>query len=78
MSDPRAAMTPAEAWATLREGNARFVAGEMLHPSQSADRRAALAAIDAPTLTQILERCARIGALTVSRPGANPPWAREL
>jgi len=43
-----------------------------------ADRRAALAAIDAPTLTPILERCARIAAITVSRPGANPPWASEL
>ena len=43
-----------------------------------ADRRAALGAIDAPTLTHLLERCARIGAITVSRPGANPPWAREL
>ena len=36
-------MTPAEAWATLRDGNARFVAGEMAHPSQSVDRRAEVA-----------------------------------
>lgn len=33
-------ISPAAAWATLRDGNARFVAGEMEHPSQSADRRA--------------------------------------
>ena len=31
--------TPAAAWATLRAGNARFVAGQMEHPSQSADHR---------------------------------------
>ncbi|HEY8720691.1 carbonic anhydrase [Pengzhenrongella sp.] len=32
-------MTPAQAWAVLREGNARFVSGEMEHPSQSVERR---------------------------------------
>ncbi|MBK5248636.1 MAG: carbonic anhydrase [Actinomycetales bacterium] len=32
--------SPAEAWAALLEGNQRFVAGEMEHPSQGADRRA--------------------------------------
>lgn len=31
---------PAEAWRALREGNERFVAGAMEHPSQDADRRA--------------------------------------
>ncbi|OLT53367.1 carbonic anhydrase [Cellulosimicrobium sp. CUA-896] len=31
--------TPAEAWATLRAGNDRFVADALLHPSQGADRR---------------------------------------
>jgi len=34
--------TPPEAWAALREGNDRFVRGEMQHPSQSIDRRAEL------------------------------------
>ncbi|QTE28849.1 carbohydrate kinase family protein [Pengzhenrongella sicca] len=43
-----------------------------------ADRRRALAEIDAATLTAILERSARIAGITVSRPGANPPWAAEL
>lgn len=33
-------MTPAEAWSALKDGNNRFVAGEMLHPSQGVDRRA--------------------------------------
>jgi carbonic anhydrase len=41
-------MTPAEAWTTLRAGNARFVSGQMEHPSQSADRRAELAAEQTP------------------------------
>ena len=36
-------MTPAAAWAQLKEGNARFVSGAMEHPSQSVDRRAELA-----------------------------------
>jgi len=32
-------LTPAQAWAALRDGNDRFVRGEMQHPSQSVDRR---------------------------------------
>jgi carbonic anhydrase len=32
-------LTPAEAWATLRSGNDRFVADTPLHPSQGAARR---------------------------------------
>ncbi len=43
-----------------------------------ADRREALHAIDEETLTAVLERCVRIAAITVSRPGANPPTAAEL
>lgn len=43
-----------------------------------AHRREALRAIDAETLTQVLDRCARIAAITVSRPGANPPSSAEL
>ena len=41
-------MTPAEAWSALLAGNDRFVRGEMEHPSQGVDRRAALAAAQAP------------------------------
>jgi carbonic anhydrase len=33
-------LTPAEAWASLKAGNDRFVRGEMRHPSQSIERRA--------------------------------------
>ncbi|MEX5637336.1 carbonic anhydrase [Parafrankia sp. FMc2] len=38
-----AVSSPAEAFAVLREGNARFVQGERLHPNQDADRRSAVA-----------------------------------
>jgi carbonic anhydrase len=41
-------MTPAEAWAQLKAGNARFVSGDMEHPSQSADRRTELATEQSP------------------------------
>ena len=37
------AMTPAEAWRALRDGNARFVGGRREHPNQDIDRRAELA-----------------------------------
>jgi fructokinase len=43
-----------------------------------AARRDDLGAIDAKTLVSILERSARIAAITVSRAGANPPWTTEL
>lgn len=38
-----AASSPAEAFAALLDGNARFVRGERLHPNQDADRRSAVA-----------------------------------
>ncbi|MFW7414454.1 carbohydrate kinase family protein [Demequina sp. SO4-18] len=37
-----------------------------------------LRGIDEATVTGVLERCARIGAITVSRAGANPPTRAEL
>jgi fructokinase len=43
-----------------------------------ADRRQALADVDAATVQAVLERCARIAAITVSRAGANPPRLAEL
>ena len=43
-----------------------------------AERRAALHGIDASTLEDVLGRCVRIAAITVSRAGANPPWTSEL
>jgi fructokinase len=43
-----------------------------------ADRRQALADADPATVQAVLERCARIAAITVSRAGANPPRLAEL
>lgn len=43
-----------------------------------ADRREALRAVDDAVLMRVLERSARIAAITVSRPGANPPTSQEL
>lgn len=43
-----------------------------------ADRRDALRAVDRATVEQVLVRCARIAAITVSRPGANPPTTADL
>ncbi|WP_421742266.1 carbohydrate kinase family protein [Cellulomonas sp.] len=43
-----------------------------------AGRRQALADVDAATVQAVLERCARIAAITVSRAGANPPRLAEL
>lgn len=40
--------------------------------------REALRAIDLQSVTEILERCARIAGITVSRSGANPPTRAEL
>ncbi|WP_158018486.1 carbonic anhydrase [Mycobacterium basiliense] len=40
---------PVTAWKALKEGNERFVAGKPLHPSQSVDHRASLAAGQKPT-----------------------------
>lgn len=42
------------------------------------DRNGAIAALDASALTGLLEQAARIAAITVSRPGANPPTRQEL
>nr|WP_225224970.1 carbonic anhydrase [Cellulomonas sp. JH27-2] len=41
-------MTPAQAWTALREGNERFVRGEMDHPSQSIEKRAELSSAQHP------------------------------
>ena len=40
--------TPAAALSALREGNERYVRGEMLHPSQGAEHRAELSAAQFP------------------------------
>jgi fructokinase len=43
-----------------------------------AANREALHAISHETLAAILTRCTRIAAITISRPGANPPGSQEL
>lgn len=43
-----------------------------------AEHRDELAAVSVDQLDSLLSRCARIAAITVSRPGANPPTAEEL
>ena len=48
---PTDARTPAEAWAQLQAGNARFIAGEPLHPRQDAERRAQTEVTQSPVAT---------------------------
>lgn len=43
-----------------------------------AERRQALARIDMDTVTRVLDHSTAVSAITVSRAGANPPWASEL
>ncbi|MFD6176248.1 MULTISPECIES: carbohydrate kinase family protein [unclassified Isoptericola] len=43
-----------------------------------ASRRDALRTIPVADTERLLARCAAVAAVTVSRAGANPPWAREL
>lgn len=43
-----------------------------------ADRREALRAIDLPATHDVLVLAARVASITVSRPGADPPWREEL
>lgn len=45
---PESRCNPTEAWTALRDGNARFVAGELAHPSQDVQRRQDLAIAQAP------------------------------
>jgi fructokinase len=41
-------------------------------------QKAKLKALSAEALTQALTHGARVAAVTVSRAGANPPWADEI
>lgn len=43
-----------------------------------AERRGDLGSASGSVIAAVLERCARIAAITVSRAGANPPSSEEL
>ncbi|MCR2784470.1 MULTISPECIES: PfkB family carbohydrate kinase [unclassified Microbacterium] len=49
-----------------------------LHARTGADVRARIAGWDAADIAAVLVRSAAAAAITVSRPGADPPWAHEL
>jgi len=66
---------------TVGAGDA-FMAG-LLHALWGAgllgpNGRAALRGIDETTLRQALDAATQVAAITLSRPGADPPWASEL
>ncbi|MDO5662206.1 MAG: PfkB family carbohydrate kinase, partial [Brachybacterium sp.] len=42
-----------------------------------ADARPQLAELDAEAVQQVLDRAAQLAAITVSRPGGDPPWSHE-
>jgi carbonic anhydrase len=43
--------SPADAWSQLKDGNARFISGDPLHPRQDAERRAETVGSQAPVAT---------------------------
>ncbi len=47
-------------------------------PARAGDRRADLASLDEARVREVLTRAVRAAAVTVSRPGADPPYASEL
>jgi fructokinase len=57
---------------------AALLAGLHQHRLLGADHREALHAIPIRTLTSILHTAAVAASITCSRPGADPPTAREL
>ncbi len=57
---------------------AGIIDGLWEHGLLGGSRRDALRSLSDGVLADVLERCIRIGAITVSRPGANPPTRQEL
>jgi len=56
-----------------------FNAGVLAQLSaESCREKAAIRSLDAATVHAALSHGARVAAVTVSRAGANPPWALEL
>lgn len=58
-------LTPAEAWQEMRDGNRRFVAGEVKHPHQDAGRRAEIADEQHPIATFLGCSDSRVAAETL-------------
>lgn len=52
--------------------------GEVGEDADGAAVRAVLRALDAEAVERLLEAALKASAITVSRPGADPPWRREL
>ncbi|NCO88107.1 MAG: carbohydrate kinase [Rhodobacterales bacterium] len=72
------AATPVTVADTVGAGDT-FNAGVLAHLAQAgALTKAGIAALDAGTIRDALTLGVRAAAITVSRPGANPPWAHEL
>lgn len=56
-----------------------FTAATLVRLAQrDALTKAAIAALDRDAVTDVLSFAARAAAVTVSRPGADPPWAHEV
>lgn len=55
-----------------------LIHGLAQHDCLGKDGRDRLHSLDRSTLETVLNQCARVAAVTVSRPGANPPWLAEI
>lgn len=58
--------------------SAGLIDGLLLHGVAGQSARTRLQGLDSSTLGRILDHAARLAAVTVSRAGANPPWASEI
>jgi fructokinase len=55
-----------------------LIHGLIQHDLVGAHRREQLHTVKAETMSAILQTCVDVAAITVSRPGADPPWSHEL
>lgn len=55
-----------------------LIHGLAQHGCLGKDGRERLHSVDGSTLETVLNQCARVAAVTVSRAGANPPWLAEI
>lgn len=70
---PKAPVSPDAAWQALREGNDRFVAGAMEHPSQGVDHRREVSVRQYPFAVIFGCSDSRVGAELIFDRG---PWRR--